>query len=82
MSHSAEKISCGEEEDFRAAAGNFRDDGLEGGLDEELPAEFLVVVAVVVEVGETEDGAAVLGVEGDAREADWEELVWRLDGIA
>lgn len=93
MSHSVERISCGEEEeeDFRPAPDDFRDDELECDLDEELVVECLVVVeavvvvvvVVLVEAGETEDGLVVFPVEGDARdEADCEELVWRLVGIA
>jgi hypothetical protein len=77
-------ISCGDVEDFRAAAEDFRDDELVGDLDDALPAEFLVViaVAVMVEAGEAEDGMGVLGFEGDGREeAVWEELAWRLDGM-
>lgn len=71
-------------------AEDFRDDDEpEGGLDEELLAEFLdavaagLVLVALMEAGEAEDGVAVLGVEGGGarEEADWEELVWRLDGI-
>lgn len=41
----------------------------------------LVVVVLVVLV--EADGLAVLRLDGGAREeADWEELVWRLDGIS
>ena len=42
----------------------------------------VVILLLLEEAGETEDGLADLEVEGDARdEADWEELVWRLDGM-
>lgn len=42
-----------------------------------------VLVLLVEGAWEPEDGLTDLEVEGDARdEADWEELVWRLDGIA
>lgn len=74
-------------EDLRAAAEDFRDVELVGDLEDTLLAEPLgvtaeLVVPVVVEAGEAEDGVGALGFEEDWREeAVWEELAWRLDGM-